>query len=63
MRNEAGDLVMESADGLKKIRFDINRPAPHKNPHSHVEIFKKVKNKKVPVEKSGPIYPKDVPHE
>jgi hypothetical protein len=61
--NDAGDLVIESANGLKKVRFDINHTAPHKNPHGHVELFKKVKNNKVPVKKSGPIYPRDVPHE
>jgi RHS repeat-associated protein len=62
-RNKAGDLVVESADGAKKVRFDIKRPAPHSNPHAHVEEFTTVKNKSVPTYKSGPIYPKDVPHE
>jgi hypothetical protein len=61
--NEAGDLVIESQNGLTKVRFDINRTVPHKNSHAHVEVFEQVKNKKVPVQKSGPIYPKDVPHE
>lgn len=61
--NEAGDLVIESADGAKKVRFDINDPSPHKSPHGHVEEFKKVKNKMKPKYKSGPIYPKDVSHE
>lgn len=61
--NEAGDLVIESQNGLAKVRFDINRTVPHKSPHAHVEVFEQVKNKKVPVQKSGPIYPKDVPHE
>jgi len=61
--NEAGDLVIESQNGLTKVRFDINRTVPHKNPHAHVEVFEQIKNKKVSVQKSGPIYPKDVPHE
>lgn len=62
-RNPAGDLVLESADASRKVRFDINRTAPHKSPHAHVEEFKQVKNKSVPTYKSGPVYPKDVPHE
>jgi hypothetical protein len=56
-------LVIESADGAKKVRFDINDPSPHNSPHGHVEEFKQVKNKMKPKYKSGPIYPKDVPHE
>lgn len=61
--NEAGDLVVESAKGTKKVRFDIKDPSPHKSPHGHVEEFSQVKNKMKPKFKSGPIYPKDVPHE
>jgi hypothetical protein len=40
---------MGAADGLKKFRFDINCSAPYKNPHSHVEIFKNVKNNHISV--------------
>ncbi len=57
MKNKAGDLVFLSKDGAKKVRFDINRPAPHTNPHGHVEeLINGNWNK------SGPIYPTDVPH-
>jgi len=61
--NEAGDLIIESDNGLTKVRIDINKTVPHKNPHAHVEVFEHIKNRKVPVQRSGPIYPKDVPHE
>ncbi|MFA6521928.1 MAG: RHS repeat-associated core domain-containing protein, partial [Candidatus Gracilibacteria bacterium] len=49
--NKAGDKVFMNADGTKKMRFDINNPKPHMNPHAHVEEVNG---------KSGPIYPKDV---
>jgi RHS repeat-associated protein len=54
--NEAGDKIFLSEDGLRKIRFDINRPYPHEFPHGHVEEL--VNGKWV---KSGPIWPADVP--
>jgi hypothetical protein len=57
IRNQAGDPVFLSKDGLKRVRFDFNDRSPHLNPHAHVEM--KVKDKWV---KSGPIYPTDVPH-
>ncbi|GAB4187770.1 MAG: hypothetical protein Tsb0015_06880 [Simkaniaceae bacterium] len=57
IRNEAGDSVFLSKDGLRRVRFDFKNPSPHHNPHAHVEV--KVNNKWV---KSGPIYPTDVPH-
>jgi len=57
IRNEAGDTVFLSKDGLKCVRFDFNRTKPHNNPHAHVEV--KVDGKWV---KSGQIYPIDVPH-
>ena len=53
--NSAGDTVFLSKDGLRRVRFDINNPSPHLNPHSHVEI--NVNGKWV---KSGPLYPSDV---
>jgi hypothetical protein len=37
IRNKAGDPVFISKDGLRKVRFDFNRPAPHENPHLHLE--------------------------
>lgn len=57
IRNEAGDAVFLSKDGLRRVRFDFNSVHPHNNPHSHVEI--KIDGDWV---KSGPIYPTDVPH-
>lgn len=55
--NKAGDLILMSKDKLRRIRFDFKRPHPHKNPHGHVEELINGK-----WNKSGPIYPKDVPH-
>jgi RHS repeat-associated protein len=34
--NEAGDLVVQSADELREIRFDMRRPHPHQSSHVHV---------------------------
>ena len=61
--NTAGDVYIESSDGLRRIQFHIKKTTPHKNPHMHIEVSDLIKNKKVPIYKSGPIYPKDVPHE
>ncbi len=57
IRNEAGDPVFLSKDGLRCVRFDFNKTKPHNHPHAHIEI--KVDGKWV---KSGQIYPIDVPH-
>lgn len=57
IKNEAGDPVFLSKDGLRCVRFDFNRTTPHHNPHAHLEM--KIDNKWV---KSGQIYPTDVPH-
>lgn len=54
--NRAGDKVFLSDDGLRRIRFDINNPAPHTSPHAHVEEL--INGRWV---KSGPIFPRDVP--
>lgn len=54
-----GDLVLLSKDGTRRVRFDINHPKPHKNPHMHVEV----RNPDGTWNKSGQIYPRDVPHE
>jgi RHS repeat-associated protein len=35
--NRAGDKIFLSENGTRRIRFDINRPHPHVNPHAHVE--------------------------
>ena len=58
IKNKSGDTVFMGKDGAftKKVRFDLNNPHPHKNPHTHVEIFKD--NQKF--YKSGQIYLKDV---
>ena len=46
LHNEAGDLVVESKDGLGQFRVDLKHPDPHRSPHAHVTSFEKVKNKK-----------------
>lgn len=56
IKNEAGDVIFLSKDGTRKVRFDFSDPSPHTNPHGHIEEFI---NKKW--NKSGPIYPKDIP--
>ena len=56
--NSSGDKVFISADGTRRVRFDINNPYPHANPHAHVEEL--INGQWV---KSGQIYPTDVPHE
>ncbi len=57
IKNKTGDTVFLSKNGTKKVRFDFNHPAPHSNPHGHIEEFFNGK-----WNKSGPIYPTDVPH-
>jgi hypothetical protein len=57
IKNEAGDPVFLAKDGTRRVRFDFNHPAPHKNSHGHIEeLFNGKWNK------SGPIYPIDLPH-
>ncbi len=57
IKNEAGDPVFLSKDGLRCVRFDFNNTMPHNNPHAHIEF--KVNGKWI---KSGQIYPSDLPH-
>jgi RHS repeat-associated protein len=52
-----GEPFYISADGLRKMRVDFQYTSPHSSPHLHFEEC--VNGKRV---KSGPIYPKDVPH-
>jgi hypothetical protein len=52
---KSGDPVLLSKDGAKKVRFDINNPSPHENPHAHIE-WKKNNGKWDTIR----IYPKDV---
>ena len=54
--NKAGDKIFISKDGARRIRFDLNNPSPHKNPHAHVEEL--INGKWT---KSGPVYTKNVP--
>ena len=56
--NKSGDKVFISQDGTRRIRFDINNPSPHQYAHAHIEI----KTGKSGWSKSGPIWPKDLPH-
>ena len=57
IKNKYNDPVFLSKDGTRRVRFDLNHSSPHKNPHGHVEQFSNGK-----WNKSGPIYPQDVPH-
>jgi hypothetical protein len=57
IRNDNGDLVIVSSDGQRRVRIDLKNPHPHQNPHGHVE--EKINGQ---WDKSGPVYPKDVPH-
>jgi len=58
IKNAYDDTVIISEDGTRRVRFDINNPSPHENPHGHVEELINGK-----WEKSGPLYPTDVPNE
>jgi hypothetical protein len=55
--NKNGNKIFLSATGDKKVRFDLNFPNPHNNPHGHIEELLNGKWKK-----SGPVFPSDVPH-
>lgn len=57
IRNKDGDLVLVSKDGSRRVQFHMENPSPHNNPHAHVD--QKINEK---WQKSGQIYPKDVPH-
>jgi RHS repeat-associated protein len=47
IKNAAGDTIVQSADGLREVRFDFNHTAPHANPHTHVIEYEVVRGKKV----------------
>ncbi len=53
--NDAGDKIFVNEAGTRRLRFDIDRPNPHKSPHGHVEELVDGN-----WQKSGPIYPTDV---
>ncbi len=57
IRNKAGDPIFISKDGLRKLRFDFNRPAPHESPHLHLEQFVDGEWQEI-----SRVYPIDVPH-
>ena len=57
MHNKAGDPIFLSKDGLRKVRFDFNRPAPHENPHLHLERLIEGEWQEI-----SRVYPIDVPH-
>ncbi|MDE3046355.1 MAG: hypothetical protein KGJ02_06905, partial [Verrucomicrobiota bacterium] len=58
-KNIHGDLVIESKDGLRQFRMDLNHTSPHKNPHSHLIEYQLKKNKKYEIINER-IYPIDV---
>ena len=43
------DMILQSKDGMREIRFDYNDPSPHVDPHIHVIEYKQVKNTKTEV--------------
>jgi hypothetical protein len=55
--NKSEDKIFLSANGDRRVRFDLNNPSPHNNPHGHVEEL--INGHWV---KSGPIYPSDIPN-
>jgi hypothetical protein len=57
IRNGAGDPIFLSKDGIRKVRFDFNRPFPHESPHLHFEHFIDGEWKEI-----NRIYPSNVPH-
>ena len=59
IKNAAGDTIIQSADGLREIRFDFAHPAPHVNPHTHIIEYKVVRGRKVEVVNKR-IYPDGV---
>ena len=58
-KNSHGDLLIESEDGLRQFRMDLNHPAPHKNPHTHLVEYEMRKNRKFETTNER-IYPTDV---
>ncbi|NGX37908.1 MAG: hypothetical protein K1000chlam2_01076 [Chlamydiae bacterium] len=57
IRNQAEDPIFLSKDGLRKVRFDFNRPTPHESPHLHFEYFVDGEWQEI-----SRIYPSDIPH-
>ncbi len=57
LRNKAGDPILLSRDGSRKLRFDFNRPYPHESPHLHLEQLADGEWRQI-----SRIYPNDVVH-
>jgi hypothetical protein len=57
IRNKSGDPVFLSKDGLRKVRFDFNKPSPHQSPHLHLEHLVEGEWQEI-----SRVYPIDVPH-
>ena len=57
IKKTSGDRLFVSNNGAKRVRFDLKHPAPHSNSHGHIEEFINGT-----WNKSGPIYPIDIPH-
>ena len=57
--NNCKDLIIESKDGMKQFRIDMNHTFPHKNPHSHLIEYEAKKGRKFELLNER-IYPKDV---
>lgn len=56
-KNIHGDLLIESKDGLRQFRMDINNVTPHKNPHTHLIEYEMRKGRKFEImnERNYPI--------
>jgi len=52
IKNKDGDMVIINRGETRRVRFDINNPYPHQEPHGHAEEFIAGKWRK-----SGPVYP------
>ena len=58
--NSSGDRIFISADGTRKVRFDINNTSPHSSVHMHFEYLRGTGWR--PVDPNSPqVYPRDVP--
>ena len=59
IKNVHNDLLIESKDGLRQFRMDLNHPKPHTNPHFHLIEYSMKNNKKFEIMNKR-IYPIDV---
>lgn len=58
-KNSHGDLLIESKNGLRQFRMDLNHPKPHPNPHTHLIEYEMKKNRKIEIFNER-IYPIDI---